>query len=347
MTKAGIRTPWAEPPAEGAATEVAPGVLWIRMPLPMALDHVNCFALDDGDGWTLVDTGVNSSRSRAIWQGVMAGPLKGRPVTRLVVTHHHPDHVGLAGWFQTEHGAELLMSRVAWLMARMLVLDEEERATPEAVAFWRASGMRADIFEKRVAERPFNFADIVARMPAGYTRLEDGGRIRMGGRDWDIRFGHGHAPHHATFWSRDDDLVLGGDQLLATISPNLGVFPTEPLADPVAEWLESCHRLAEFARPEQLVLPGHKLPYRGLPFRMTQLITNHDHALDRLRAHLATAPATAGGCFPPLFKREIGEREYGLALVEAVAHLNHLLHLGEVTRDLNDDGAWVWRLNAD
>ncbi len=337
-----IRYPWDIPPPEGEATEVADGILWIRLPLPMALDHVNLFALDDGDGWTLIDTGLSSKRTRAVWERLLAGPLSGKPVRRVLVTHHHPDHVGLAGWFLTEHGAELLTTRTAWLFARMLTLDEQERPTTEAMDFYRAAGMDPEMLAKRAAERPFNFADIVWPLPQGFTRLSEGDVLTAGGRDWDVRLGNGHAPDHITLWSRNDPLVIGGDQLLPSISPNLGVYPTEPMADPVSDWLESCERLSGFATPEQLVLPGHKLPYRGLPLRFRQLAENHEGALARLLAHLKE-PRRGGDCFPPLFKRQIGEAEYGLALVETVAHLNHLLLGGAVTREKGPDGAWLWR----
>ena len=330
------------PPEFGIVTTVAEGVFWLRLPLPMALDHVNCFVLDDGDGWTIVDTGFDTTRTRAMWQAALDGPLSGKPVHRVIVTHHHPDHVGLAGWFQTDHGAELVTTRTAWLTARMLVLDVHAEPKPETLAFWRGAGMDADIFEKRRQERPFNFADIVAPMPLGFTRIAEGDSIAAGGRDWRVHIGNGHAPEHATLWSEDGDLVLGGDQLLPSISPNLGVYATEPQADPVGEWLDSCERLASHATTRQLVLPGHKLPFTGLPLRLRQLIDNHHGALSRLLDHL-DEPRTAADCFMPLFKREIGDGAYGLALVEAVAHVNHLHQSGKVTRTRRADGAWLWQ----
>ena len=184
-------------------------------------------------------------------------------------------------------------------------------------------------------------------MPLGFSRLVEGAVIEMGGRQWDIRFGQGHAPDHATFWSRDGELVIGGDQLLATISPNIGVYATEPEADPLGDWLAACEALAPHARERQLVLPGHKLPFTGLPGRMRALIDNHHSALDRLRGHLAEGPPrTAAECFPPLFKRTIDEGTYGLALVEAVAHLNHLFTIGAVSRQRRAGGAWEYRVAA-
>lgn len=338
----GIRYPWAEPPAQGEAVEIAEGVLWMRLPLPMKLDHVNVYALDDGDGWTVIDTGMNSRKTRSIWDALLAGPLAGKPVTRAVVTHHHPDHVGCAGWFQSEHGADLVMTRTAWLFSRMLSLDEQEVPAAETLLHYQRAGMRKDIYDQRAGERPFNFCDVVYPMPLGFTRIKQDDTIRIGGRDWDVHIGNGHAPEHATLWSRDDNLVIAGDQILPSISSNLGVYATEPMADPVGDWIEACERLETLARPDHLVLGGHKLPFTGLPLRMRQLIDNHHHALDRLLAELET-PKAAGDCFAPLFKRTIGEAEYGLALVEAIAHLNHLYHAGTVTRSIREDGAWIFQ----
>ena len=336
---ADVRHPFETPPEEGEAIEVAPDVLWMRLPLPMALDHVNVYALADDDGWTLVDTGIDTRRTRAIWARLLEGPLAGRPVARLVVTHHHPDHVGLAGWFQSTHGAELMMTRTAWLMARMLSLDVQPVPSIEALTFWRRAGLAGEELAARAAARPFNFADVVAPMPLGHRRLQDGVLLRLAGNDWAVRTGGGHAPEQATLWAKGPDVVFGADQLLPSISPNLGVYATEPDADPVADWLGSCEAFVDHAGDGHLVLPGHKLPYTGLPARLQALIDNHHHALDRLRDRIAERPSTAVECFEAIFRRPIRGPERGLALVEAVAHLNHLWHLGEAVRE-RDGEAW-------
>ena len=338
----GLRYPWETPPEGIEAIEVAPGVLWMRLALPMKLDHVNVYAFDEGDSWTIIDTGFASGKSKKAWTQIMAGPLQGKPISRVVVTHHHPDHIGLAGWFQTEHGAELVTTRTAWLTARMLTLDTQDVPNAESLAFYRSAGMDAEIYDKRASDRPFNFADVVAPLPLGFTRIQQDDVIEIGGRTWDIHMGNGHAPEHATFWSRDDNLVIAGDQILPSISPNVGVYATEPMADPIGEWLEACERLAPLGREDHLVLGGHKLPFTGLPTRMQQLIQNHHGALKRLLAYI-DAPKTAGDVFPPLFKRKIGEGEYGLALVEAFAHLSHLHQTGLASRTQREDGAWLYQ----
>jgi glyoxylase-like metal-dependent hydrolase (beta-lactamase superfamily II) len=332
--------PFPDPPAEGQAVKVAEGILWLRLPLPGALDHVNAYALDDGASWTIVDTGLSSKRGKAIWQALLAGPLGGKPVGRLIVTHHHPDHLGLAGWFQAQ-GAELVITRTAWLYARMLTLDEQATRSPESTLFLTRAGMGAEALAQKAAERPFNFCDVVDPMPLGFSRLEEGTILHAAGRRWQVRLGQGHAPDHATLWSLDDHLVLGGDQFLATITPNIGVYATEPDADPLSEWLTSCRRFQPLARPDQLILPGHKLPFTGLSLRLTQKIASHEAALARLLDHLSS-PTRAVDCFSALYRRSLGPEDFGLALAETLAHLNCLHRQGQITRTLLSDGAWGW-----
>lgn len=338
-THAGLEYPFPDPPAFGTMIEVADGIYWLRLPLPMALDHVNIYILRDDDGWTIVDTGMGSRKTKSMWHTVIDGPLSGAPIKRVIVTHHHPDHVGLAGWFQTEFNAELITTRTAWLMARMLTLDVQALPVPETLLFWQRAGMDADILDERAKGKPFNFADTVHPMPLGYRRMKEGDVLTLGGRRWTVHIGNGHAPEHATLWCQDAPIVISGDQIISSISPNLGVYATEPDADPVGEWIEACERLSQFAQPDHLVLSGHKRPFIGLPHRLQQLIVNHHHALDRLYDFIKT-PKTAAECFSCLFKRPIGDGEYGLALVEAVAHLNHLHQSGRATRHLDDTGAY-------
>ncbi|MEM9962721.1 MAG: MBL fold metallo-hydrolase [Pseudomonadota bacterium] len=334
----GITHPWSDAPVTGRVIEVAEGIFWARLPLPMALDHVNIYWLADADGWTLVDTGLDWAMGRRAMDALLAGPMAGKPVARVLMTHHHPDHIGLAGRFADE-GAEVLASRVAWLTGRMLTLDWQDRATPQQIAFRRRAGVTGAALEAYAAEEPFNFAECVAPLPLGYRALEDGDRLRLAGRDWVVRLGEGHAPAHVTLWSAD--LILAGDQILPGISPNIGVYPTEPEADPLAGWLASCRRFRDVLGA-QLVLPGHRLPFRGGAMRLQILIDNHLSALDRIVEGLRRDPKTAVEIFPDLYRREISVSEFGLALVEAVAHVNHLHRAGRVERREDAQGAWLY-----
>ena len=336
-----ISFPFEQPPSEGKAIEIADGILWMRLPLPMALDHVNVYAIRDGDGWCIVDTGFFSKRTQSIWETLLSGPLNGDPITRVLITHHHPDHIGMAGWFQSKLNSEVISSRTAWMYGRMMILDTQKEWPEEVLAFYKSTGIDEEIFSYWLDRGPRNFSDVCYPMPSGFTRIKDGQNIKIGNRKWHIITGDGHAPEHVTLWSLDDNIVIVGDQVLPGISSNIGVYPTEPLADPLKDWITSCEKLKKFATNEHFVLPGHKLPFVGLPTRLQQLIDNHDNALPRLLDHLKI-PRTAVGCFEILYKRKIGKGEYGLALVEAVAHLNHLLIAGKIQRKMNDKHEWIW-----
>lgn len=317
-------------------------MLWIRLPLDMVTDHVNVWALDEGDGWTLVDTGLDTPECRAALGQALASPLMaGRPVRRIIATHHHPDHVGQVARFAAA-GAELWTTRTAWLNARMLRLDVRDSIGPETEAFWRRAGMADDQLARRAVHSAESLWHHVGPLPAGYRRIAAGDEIVAGGRRWHIVTANGHAPEHAVLFSLDDDLVIGGDQMLPSISANIGVLASEPEADPIGEWLDSCRAMAAVAEDRHLVLPGHGLVYRGLPVRLEQMIARRESGLGRLRELLRGGTRTVPGCFPALYRRPITDELFTLALSEAVAHLNHLVRRGEARRDTGADGVWRW-----
>ncbi|MGG7565253.1 MBL fold metallo-hydrolase [Rhodovulum sp. DZ06] len=345
--RAPLHFPHETPPENGTAIRVAEGVFWARLPLPMRLDHVNIYLMDDrlhgGPGWTVIDTGFRGRTTRAALEAIEAQVLDGAPIWRVIVTHHHPDHVGSAGWLLERHGAELWTTRTAYMLTRMLQLDHHETQPQANIDFYVQAGAPAERLEAYRNAEPFNFSRTTDPLPIGYRRIREGGTVQMAGRRWQVLTGEGHAAEHATFWSEDDELVVTGDQVIPGISSNLGVHPNEPLADPVGDWLESCARFRDHARADQYALPGHKLPFVGIPDRLRQLIDNHRNALDRLRAHLKE-PRRVAECFTPVFGRELDAAVFGMGLIEAQAHMNYLHLRGETAREKDAGGAWLYRM---
>lgn len=325
----------------GEPTEVAENILMIPIPVPFPPGTVNCLALREADGWTLIDTGLRGAEGRSLWLRLMAEALENRPIRRLIATHHHPDHLGLAGWFQRDHGAELWTSRTAWLFARMLQLDAWTEPPEEAEAFMRRAGYDQDMLERYRERAARNFSVTVEPMPLGFRALAEGSLLEAGGRSWRVAFGHGHAPDHLVLISEDDDLVIAGDQILPTITPNIGVYPTEPEADPLGDWISSCKTFSERLDDSRLILPGHGDPFRGARRRLIDVAAKHQRALDRLTEHLTT-PRTLVECFPALYRREITPALEGLATVEAAAHLNRLMHAKRAIRRQQAQGADLW-----
>lgn len=336
----GLTYPFGAPPGSGEATFVAPDVLWMRLAMPMALNHINVYAVRDGEGWVLVDTGLKLSATQAEWEALLAGPLGGSPVTRVICTHMHPDHIGLAGWLCERFSAPLLMTRLEYVMARMLLADTGQPAPESGAVFYRAAGWdeaQLDGYRREYGQ----FGRAVSPMPAAYVRMREGDRVTIGGQDWRVVVGEGHSPEHACLWREADGIVLGGDQILPKISSNVSVWPTEAEADPLGDWLVSLERMKTVFPDDVLVLPSHGEPFRGVQTRLDALIRGHHVALKRLERSLQE-PRRAVDVFSALFARPVGDGVRGMATGESVAHLNYLLRQGRAVRVRDADGVDWW-----
>ncbi len=325
-----LEYPFLSPPSQGKLTEVADGVLWLRMPLPYTLNHINLWALQDGSAWTIVDTGARTKVTQNLWEQIIIKELSPLPVNRLIVTHYHPDHVGLAGWLCEKFGIPLWMTRSEWLFARMLTLETTEEVPEEIITFYRRAGFNSAMLEAISDTGYKHYRENVAPLPRSYLRIKDGDQLELDGRNWSVIIGRGHSPEHACFKCDELGLVISGDQVLAKISPHIGVYPSEPEANPLADYLTSLHQLR--ALPEDiLVLPSHILPYRGLHRRLDSLKDHHESRLSLLLA-ACVQPRTAAELVPMLFQRALGPMEFFLATTEILSHLNYAKATGEIKR---------------
>lgn len=338
---AGLTFPFGErAPQPGELLTVAPGIRWWRVPMSGPLKHVNGLLLDDGDDRLLaIDTGTASPRSTEAWRTILDGPLAGTRIARILCTHMHPDHIGLAGWLSRRFDdAPILMTRTEWLMARMLSADARDEVPEEQVAFWRGAGW--DEEQVAAAEKGgfSRFGKMIARLPLGYTRIRDGERLTIGGAAWTVVVGSGHSLEHACLLDEERRLLIAGDQVLPKISSNVSLHVNEPGDDPLGDWLAS---IARFRRlpDDLLVLPGHGDPFYGLHARLDALDREHRDRLDALVDHMADGPKRAVDCFTKLFRRPIGPDVIGMATGEALAHLRHLEVTGRAVRETRD-GAW-------
>jgi glyoxylase-like metal-dependent hydrolase (beta-lactamase superfamily II) len=326
-------------PDPGELIEVAPGVGWARLPVPGSLKHINVWSVADGDGIALVDSGLDIPDCREGWEALLAGPLAGRSVTRLIVTHFHPDHIGLAGWLCARFGVRLWMTRGEWLFARMLVSDRRDAPPNEAVAYWRAAGWSEARIAAEAEKGWGRFASAVSPVPLSFVRMQDGDRIDLGGRSLEVVVGSGHCPEHACLYDEAGKLLIAGDQVLPRITSNVSLSLSEPEADPLGEWLDSIARLRRLP-DDLLVLPSHGEPFTGLHARLDALDAGHRGRLDALAEHIAQEPRRALDCFTILFGRQIDDRSLGLATGEAMAHLRRLEVEGRAERTEKDGVYW-------
>jgi glyoxylase-like metal-dependent hydrolase (beta-lactamase superfamily II) len=332
--------PFAQPPEPGTAIEAAPGVYWLRMPLPFALNHINLWLLRDGAGWTIVDTGLNTEITRNLWDDVLRSTGAGDAVKRIIVTHYHPDHFGLGGWLAQRFGVELWMSEAEYLTAQAYYVGLPNYGPQGAAELFARHGLDQPRVES-VRNRGNGYRRGISEPPNAFRRIMEAEAIEIGGRKWRVIVGFGHAPEHAALYCDELGVLISGDMVLPRISTNVSVWASEPSGDPLALFLASIDRYARL--PEStLVLPSHGLPFYGLQARADQLHEHHAHRLDDL-LRACREPVTASQVLPLLFKRELDAHQILFAMGEAIAHLNHLCYQNRVQREESADGLLHFR----
>lgn len=332
-------------PGHGAVMPVAQdrggGIGWVRLAMWGPLKHVNCWLIADGDGHTLVDTGFNREDSVEAWKLLGQGPLTKGAVTRVIGTHMHPDHIGLAGWICRYHDAPLLMTRTEYLTAQFLIADARDAVPDQVTAFRIGAGWSEEQVAHATAQGWSGFRRVVTELPYNYTRIRDGDRLTIGNRDWRVITGSGHSPEHACLLDEANGVFIAGDQVLPRISPNVSVSAMEPEADPLGEWFDSIAKLRREVPADVLVLPGHGDPFYGLHTRLDAMDREHRERLDDVERLLTDGPRRVVDTFARLFRRAIGPDMLGMATGEAMAHLKQLEVQGRAVRETRD-GVWWW-----
>lgn len=334
-------------PEPGHTLEVAPGVRWIRMALPFALNHINLWLLADEldgvKGWTVVDCCIANDDAKALWEQIFATQLQGLPILRVLVTHMHPDHVGLAHWLCDRWNAPLWMSATDYYAARLGSQSSTGFGGPDAAGFFAAHGLSDPEAVDKIRGRTRYYPSMVPAMPSRFHRLMDGATVRIGAHDWQCISGYGHAPEHIALHCPTLGLLLGGDMMLPRISTNVSVFDIEPESNPLKLFLDSVDRFAVLPA-DTLTLPSHGKPFRGLQQRIRQL---HEHHRDRLAEVLQACqerPCCGADILPVMFKRPLDLHQTTFAMGEAVAHLHALWFQGLLQRTLGADG--IYRFSA-
>lgn len=334
-----LQFPFEAPAPDGELKEVAPGILWLRMPLPYALDHINLYLVRGETGWSIVDTGIDNSVTRELWEKILA--KLDAPVVAVVCTHCHDDHAGLAGWLTETLRVPLYMSRAEYQTLRLRTLPSSRSWQQEQ--FFMQAGMEVEAM-RDLLDRLGNWSSISPPPPA-YHRLQEGQPLPLGDGRWQVVIGEGHSPEHACLLNTELKVLFSGDQLLARISPNVGVHANEPEADPLRPWLASLDKVAGL--PDALVLPAHELPFYGLATRAIELKQHHEKALDKFEGFCREAPgSTTLELTRRMFTRRRSPIDELLALSETLAHLSYLRFEGRLVREADQNGVYRFSVAA-
>ena len=336
-------------PDVGSSMEVAPGVRWIRMSLPFMLNHINLWllrdAIDGRQGWTAVDCCISAAESKAQWEQIFSTQLEGLPILRVVVTHMHPDHIGLAYWLCERWNARLWISATDYHVARLGALGPTAFGGEAAAVYFASHGLNDPGSVEQIKARSNYFAKLVPAVPGQYRRMSDCDVLTIGARAWLCISGYGHAPEHIALYCAELGLLIGGDMMLPRISTNVSVYEVEPEANALKEFLDSIDRFKTLPA-DTLTLPSHGKPFKGLHIRIRQL---HDHHRDRLAEVMELCgrqAASAADVVPVMFKRALDLHQKTFAMGEAVAHLHALWYEGKLSRSLGDDGVYRFRTTA-
>jgi glyoxylase-like metal-dependent hydrolase (beta-lactamase superfamily II) len=330
-----LQYPWPETPPPGETIEVAPGIHWLSMPLPFQLDHINLWLLQDEAGWTVVDTGIGDEKTRALWEKLFQ---RFHPVSRVIVTHYHPDHAGNADWICRRFGVPMWTTQGEYLTAHAVRSSSAGYTSDAVLSVFKVNGLPAERATAMTSPRGHNrYAALVPEFPFSYRRIIEGDKVRIGRNDWQAIIGHGHAPEHLSLFSSALNTVIAGDMLLSTISTNVSVWSIDPEGDPLRLFLESIARYRGL--PEDvLVLPSHGKPFRGAHVRVEQLEKHHEARFRELRQALGEAPRSAGELLGLLFRRPLDNHQTFFAMGEAIAHLHYLYYAGQARRAIGPDG---------
>jgi len=319
-----LQFPFPEHPDVGATIEVAPGILWLRLALPFRLDHVNVYLLEDGPGWTVFDTGIGNEETKAIWQGLLGGTLAGRPVSRVIVTHFHSDHAGMAGWLCEATGAPLHMSQTEYLTSLTIHLNPDRLETEPYRSFYLEHGLAPDVTAQLLA-LGHRYLRMLTGLPRIFRRMIAGEALEIGGRRWEVLTGGGHSPEQVMLHCAADRILLAADQIMARISPNISVQAMDPAGDPLGIYIRSLNGLKDRVTENALVLPGHNLPFHGLHRRVDELLLHHEARCDAIREACRERAHTAAELVPVVFRRPIDDpHQMGFAFSETLAHVNYM-----------------------
>lgn len=329
--------PYDSPPSFGTTLEVAPGVRWLQMPLPMSLDHINLYLLEDSDGWIIVDTGIRGEETRDLWHRIFDHELGNKPVKRIICTHMHPDHTGQSGFLSDHWHAPLSMSYSEYYQARVMGNMMREGDNWQMREYFQRAGADMDLLEK-MRENRGNFTPEAEDrpLPGSFDRLADGDTLRIGNYQWQVVTGNGHSPEHVCLYCQELRLLISGDQILPVITSNVSVHPTEPFANPMVGWLESHEKFKALMPDDILVLPAHNAPFYGVQERLQQLIDHHEDRMLILEEN-CQEPQVAVDLLPWLFRRKLEGASMFMALGECIAHLHCLITRNRIERTLDGE----------
>lgn len=301
------------------------GVYRLAIPLPGALsmEHINTWIVDEGDSWSLVDCGYDFSPARQAWQGLERTLFAKKPVNRIVVTHHHVDHSGLAGWLSNRYGAAIYMAEAEFNARCQVFLRQGLWSREEGIDFFERAGLTAVEYETVANWLEFNIQGF--DRPIGRYRTLDGlDHLSIGEHAWQVITVRGHSPAHTCLYCENLGVLVAGDNLLPSLAAFVGIEPGDSLAfDPLGRFLSDVKQLKELPA-DTLVLPAHGAPFIGLHNKLEQVEQHYRALLEKVLCACAE-PSTVMAITRRFFPERIIQKNPFFTVAKVAAVVNHLL----------------------
>ncbi len=330
--------PW-QAPELGAAVAVPHELRWIRLPVPGPLQHINVWLAPGRTGRVLIDTGLNQPQTHAAWASLALSEHLAEQLEAILVTHHHPDHFGMAGALAQRFEVPVRMSAPARAAALRSTSGTVGGSATDLAAYRREWGVDFAALVAR-ARGAGTFDGLFSGIPAATAAIVEGERLGELRDPWQASLHFGHAEGHVCLYWRESDLLISGDQLLPAISSNVSLYPGAASENPLGDFLASLEKLARLP-PQTIVLPAHGAPFRGVAVRAAQVQAGHRQRLAKLSDFVCEPRDTAEIVGALFGARKLEGWNTLLAYGETLAHMRYLQLRGALLR-LEQDGEVRW-----
>lgn len=326
-----------EAPGSLEPVEILPGILWLRVDQPFALDHVNCYLVEDYGGWTLIDTGIGGAIGSRQWAAVLDGPLRGIRITRILTTHAHPDHIGAAGWLSRRFDAVTYSNTDELARLRHMLRSVDQAGIGRNVDFYHMHGLKGEA-AAALSMQDHRYADYVDELPADIRHLATCDVLDIGGRQFAIIAGRGHSPCGMLYLALDGTVCFSGDQILSSITPLIGIWAENIGENPLEDYVSFLASVPQQIPDDALVLGGHQAPFREAGARALSIRRHHEERCAAIRSLCGEEGRSAADLIPVLFPWAKGEMSIGFAFGEVLAHMHYLTERGELATSRAGDG---------
>ncbi|MDR0266971.1 MAG: MBL fold metallo-hydrolase [Paenibacillus sp.] len=309
------------------------GIIQVKISMSFPLRWVNSYVLRESEGVTIIDPGPHTPDNEEEWKQAFAElGMAFSDIRQIVLTHHHPDHLGCSGWLQQLSGCKVWMSERSF-QETLLMWGPGSTIQTDLLKLFSSQGMPEEWTDQLETHMNGFLAQITPKPEVSF--ILKGQKFAMGGREWLPIETAGHAPGHVSFYHEESGIILCGDAVLPQISPNVSLMPgSDP--EPLQSFMQGLQKLKKFE--VSTAYPGHRSSFQHFDDRLETLLLHHEERLAKLEQLIASGPASGFELCISLFSSKLGIHQMRFAMCETLAHTRELERRGRITSQSGTDG---------